>query len=174
LEVARTDRLLIRWLDASDAAFILRLVNERAWIQFIGDKGVSTLQDAQRYIENGPVEMYERLGFGLYLVELSKTGEAIGICGLIKRESLEDVDLGFAFLQEFWGRGYALESATAVMSYGRSVLGLSRIVAVLSHDNRRSCKLLEKLGFRYERKVRLQDKGEELDLYAAAAIDAAP
>jgi RimJ/RimL family protein N-acetyltransferase len=167
LEVARTDRLLIRWLNASDAAFILRLVNERAWIQFIGDKGVSTLQDAQRYIENGPVEMYERLGFGLYLVELSKTGEAIGICGLIKRESLEDVDLGFAFLQEFWGRGYALESATAVMSYGRSVLGLSRLVAVLSHDNGRSRRLLEKLRFRPEGNVRLHANGEELDLYSA-------
>jgi RimJ/RimL family protein N-acetyltransferase len=174
LEIDGTERLLLRRIDAGDAAFLFRLINDPSWMRYIGDKGVRTLDDAQRYIQNGPLEMYERLGFGLYLVELRETGEPIGICGLIKREALEDVDLGFAFLPRFWGKGYALESAAAVMSYGRSAFGLSRIVAVLSHDNRRSCKLLEKLGFRYERKVRLQDKGEELDLYAAAAIDAAP
>ena len=169
MEVAGTERLLLRWLNAGDAAFVLELVNEPSWVQYIGDKGVRTLEDAQRYIENGPLEMYARRGFGLYLVELKETGEPIGICGLIKRDALEHVDLGFAFLPRFWRRGYALESAAAVMSYGRRVLGLSRIVAILSHDNRRSCKLLEKLGFRFERTIRLQTNGEELELYAAAA-----
>jgi RimJ/RimL family protein N-acetyltransferase len=168
LDVTRTDRLLLRWLGNRDAAFVLELVNEPSWIRFIGNKGIATLDDARRYIRNGPVEMYERLGFGLYLVELKETGEPIGICGLIKRETMEDVDLGFAFLPRFWRKGYALESAAAVMKYAKRVLGLARIVAIVSPDNSRSAKLLEKLGFRSEGMVRLQANGADLALYAAA------
>ena len=169
MEVANTERLLLRWFDAGDSAFILELVNEPSWIRYIGDKGVKTIQDAQRYIENGPVEMYQRLGFGLYVVELKENRAPIGICGLIKREALVDVDLGFAFLPRFWGNGYAFESASAVMSYARRALGLSRIVAILSQDNHRSAKLLDKLGFRFDSMVSLQPGGDELKLYAAAA-----
>jgi len=169
LEVAQTERLLLRWLDPGDSAFILELVNDPSWMRYIGDKGVKTIQDAKRYIENGPVEMYQRLGFGLYMVELKENGAPIGICGLIKRDALPDVDLGFAFLPRFWGNGYAFESASAVMSYGREALGLSRIVAILSQDNHRSAKLLEKLGFRFDSTVSLQPGGDQLMLYAAAA-----
>jgi len=169
LEVAQTERLLLRWLDPGDSAFILELVNDPSWMRYIGDKGVKTIQDAKRYIENGPVEMYQRLGFGLYMVDLKENGVPIGICGLIKRDALPDVDLGFAFLPRFWGNGYAFESASAVMSYGREALGLSRIVAILSQDNHRSAKLLEKLGFRFDSTVSLQPGGDQLMLYAAAA-----
>lgn len=168
MNVAETERLRVRWLDSGDSAFILELVNEPSWIQYIGDKGVNTLQDALRYIENGPVAMYKRAGFGLYMVELKESGEPIGICGLIKRETLKDVDLGFAFLPRFWHKGYAFESAAAVMRYGKKVLGLRRIVAILSQDNHRSSKLLEKLGFCFEGKVKLQADDEELKLYAIA------
>jgi len=168
MTVTQTERLLLRWLDVRDSAFIFELVNEPSWLRYIGDKGVKTLQDAQRYIENGPIEMYQRLGFGLYAVELKENGAPIGICGLIKRDALVDVDLGFAFLPRFWTKGYALESASAVMSYGRSALGLSRIVAIVSQDNHRSARLLEKLGFRLESSVSLQPDGDELKLYAAA------
>jgi len=168
MTVTQTERLLLRWLDARDSAFIFELVNEPSWLRYIGDKGVKTLQDAQRYIEEGPIEMYQRLGFGLYAVELKENGAPIGICGLIKRDALVDVDLGFAFLPRFWTRGYALESASAVMSYGRSALGLSRIVAIVSQDNHRSARLLNKLGFRLESSVSLQPDGDELKLYAAA------
>jgi RimJ/RimL family protein N-acetyltransferase len=166
LNVAETARLRVRWLNADDAAFILELVNEPSWIRYIGDKGVKTPQDAGRYIEDGPVAMYKREGFGLYMVELKDSGEPIGICGLIKREALKDVDLGFAFLPGFWRRGYAFESAAAVMRYASSVLGLRRIVAILSPDNHRSSGLLEKLGFSFEGTVRLKPKDEELKLYA--------
>ena len=169
MEVAQTERLLLRWLDPGDSAFILELVNDPSWMWYIGDKGVKTIQDAKRYIENGPVEMYQRLGFGLYMVDLKENGVPIGICGLIKRDALPDVDLGFAFLPRFWGNGYAFESASAVMSYGREALGLSRIVAILSQDNHRSAKLLEKLGFRFDSTVSLQPGGDQLMLYAAAA-----
>jgi RimJ/RimL family protein N-acetyltransferase len=168
LNVAETERLRVRWLSADDAAFIFALLNEPSWIQFIGDKDIRTLQDALRYIENGPVAMYARTGFGLYLVELRDTAEPIGMCGLIKRDALEDVDLGFAFLPRFWHKGYAFEAAAAVMGYGRKVLGLRRVVAILSRDNHRSSKLLEKLGFCIEGSVRLRPHNEELNLYAIA------
>ena len=168
MEVAQTERLVLRWLNADDSTFILELLNEPSWIRYIGDKGVRTIQDAQRYIERGPVEMYRRLGFGLYLVELKENGAPIGICGLIKRDALLDVDLGFAFLPRFWSNGYGFESASAVMSYARRALGLSRIVAILSHDNDRSARLLEKLGFHFDSTVRMQP-GDELKLYAATS-----
>ena len=168
MKVAESKRLLLRRLEARDAAFILELLNEPSWLQYIGDKGVATLQSAERYIDNGPVEMYRRLGFGLYLVELKGVAAPIGICGLIKRDALDDVDLGFALLSRFWGKGYAFEAASAVMAYGDVELGLSRIVAIVSQDNHPSAKLLEKLGFRYERLIRLQADGEALKLYSAS------
>lgn len=166
MQVTETERLLLRWLDADDSTFILELLNEPSWLRYIGDRDVKTLEDATRYIRNGPEQMYRRLGFGLYLVELKPTGEAIGICGLIKREALEDVDIGFAFLPDYWRQGYAFEAASAVMLYAKEVIDLARIVAIVSQDNHRSVKLLEKLGFRSEGTFRLQPNGEELDLYA--------
>lgn len=166
MNVAETQRLRVRWLNADDAAFILELVNEPSWIRYIGEKGVKTPQDARRYIEDGPVAMYKREGFGLYMVELKDSGDPIGICGLIKRETLKDVDIGFAFLPGFWRKGYALESAAAVMRYGSTTLGLRRIVAILSQDNVRSSNLLEKLGFHFEGTVKLRPDDEELKLYA--------
>jgi RimJ/RimL family protein N-acetyltransferase len=109
--------------------------------------------------------MYSRLGFGLYLVAIKGGGPPIGICGLIKRDSLEDVDIGFAFLPEYWGRGYAYEAASAVMAYGGSVLGLKRIVAITSVDNDSSARLLEKLGLRFEAMVKLSNDSEEVRLF---------
>lgn len=165
LKVLETDRLILRRLSAEDAGFILRLLNEPSWIRFIGNKGVRSLEDARNYILKGPVDMYARLGFGLYLVELKEAGLPIGICGLIKRDSLKDVDIGFAFLPEFWGQGYAYESAAAVIEYGRNALGLKRIVAITSVDNESSIKLLEKLGLRFEGVVKLSDDAEEVNLF---------
>jgi len=169
VNVLETERLLLRWLRTDDAAFILELVNEPSWLRHIGDKGVRTLEDARSYIEKGPVAMYRRLGFGLYLVKLKASGQPAGICGLIQRNSLEDVDIGFAFLPRFWGQGYAIESASAVLSYGRRSLGLTRIVAITSQDNHVSAKLLAKLGFHFERLARLSADSEEVKVYAAGA-----
>lgn len=166
MKVLETDRLILRRLSTDDAEFILKLVNEPSWLRFIGDKGVRSIADARDYILKGPVESYERFGFGLYLVELKENGTPIGICGLIKRESLKDVDLGFAFLPKFWGNGYAYESASAVMAYGKSALGLNRIVAVTTPDNHSSIKVLEKLGFRFEQMVRLSADASEIKLFA--------
>lgn len=166
LKVLETDRLIVRWLSIEDAEFILQLLNEPSWLRFIGDKGVRSLKDARNYILNGPVEMYSRLGFGLYLVELKEEVASIGICGLIKRDSLEDIDIGFAFLPKFWGRGYAYEAASAVMEYGRKTFGLTRLVAITSTDNYISAGLLEKLGFNFERMIKLSDDSEEIKLFA--------
>ena len=165
--VVETGRLALRRMATGDAAFILRLLNEPSFLHFIGDKGVRTLDDARKYIETGPVDSYRRLGFGLYLVVLQESGASIGMCGLLKRESLEDVDVGFAFLPEFWSRGYALEAASAVVAHGRDALGLSRILAVTTSDNTASIRLLEKLGLAFSRMVRLSEDEAELELFAA-------
>jgi len=164
--VAETERLRLRWFDRSDAPFVFRLLNEPDWIRFIGDKHLSTLDDASRYIENGPVAMYRREGFGLYAVESKETGFPIGMCGLIKRDTLDDVDLGFAFLSEFHGQGYAFEAAAAVMAFAHDVLALRRVVAIVSPDNAKSISLLEKLAFHFEKMLRMQGAEEEVALYA--------
>lgn len=145
---------------------MLGLVNEPSWLRFVGDRGVRTLDDARKYILEGPVASYERLGFGMYRVELKATGAPIGICGLVKRDSLGDVDLGYALLPAHWGRGYAFEAASAVLAFARGELGLRRVVAVTASDNTASVRVLEKLGMRYERKVRLSADDEEISLFA--------
>ncbi len=163
--VFETERLTLRHLCEDDAAFILALLNEPSFLQFIGDKGVRTLEDARIYILKGPVEMYDRLGFGLYMTELKDGHVPLGMCGLIKRDTLEDVDIGFAFLPEFWGQGYACEAAAAVLDYGKEILGLKRIVAITSPDNVASGRLLEKVGLRFDRMIRLTKEGEEVRLF---------
>jgi RimJ/RimL family protein N-acetyltransferase len=165
LKVTETDRLVLRWLSPEDAVFILELLNDPSWIRFIGDRGIRTLEDARNYIVTGPMEMYSQLGFGLYLVELKAGRIPVGICGLIKRDSLKDVDLGFAFLSRFQGKGYGFEAASATMRYGVDQLGLKRIVAITSKDNHRSSRVLEKIGMTFERMIVLPHDTEELKLF---------
>jgi len=169
--VLETTRLVLRWMTTDDAPFILELVNEPSWLHFIGDRGVRTMEDARNYIRNGPIEMYTRLGFGLYLAERKEDGAPIGICGLLKRDSLEDADIGFALLPRFWGEGYAYESTSAVMAYGKQVLGLKRIVAVTSTGNERTVRLLEKLGLCFERMIRLSGDADEVQLFGSDRSD---
>ena len=164
--ILETDRLVLRWLAAEDAEFIFDLLNQPSFLQFIGDKGVGTIVDARNYILTGPIASYERFGFGLYLTELKPAQAPIGICGLLKRETLDDVDVGFAFLPQYWKQGYAFESASAVMAYGRDVLGLDRIVAITSPDNEASIKVLSKLGLKFERMIRLSEDAPEVKLFA--------
>jgi RimJ/RimL family protein N-acetyltransferase len=167
MKVLETERLILRRLTVEDSAFILELLNDPSWLRFIGDRGVRTLDDARDYILQSLVAMYERLGFGLYLTELKDEGIPVGICGLIKRDSLEDVDIGFAFLPKFRGKGYAYESASAVMAYGKRTFGLNRLVAITSPDNYGSARLLEKLGFNFERMGKLSDDSEEVNLFVS-------
>jgi ribosomal-protein-alanine N-acetyltransferase len=173
VKVLQTERLVLRWLraDDADAAFILQLVNEPLWLRYIGDRNLRTIADARGYIENGPVAMYRRLGFGLYLVALEETGESIGICGLIKRDTLQDVDVGFAFLSAFHNKGYARESAAAVIEHAREAFRLKRLLAIASPDNEASHRLLEKLGFRLERKTQLTPDASEVNVYVRRLAD---
>ena len=127
-----------------------------------------TIEDARAYILKGPVASYEQFGFGLLLVEQKESGLPIGMCGLLKRDVLEHVDIGYALLPEFWSKGYALESASAVMSYAREKLGAKRVLAVVNADNQSSIRLLEKMGFHYERMVRLSDDASEIKLFSTA------
>ena len=166
MNVLETERLILRWLSAEDAAFILELVNDPAWLRFIGDRGVRTLEDARGYILNGPVAMYQRVGFGLYLVELKHSATPIGICGLIERVGLEDIDIGFAFLPAFCGQGYAYEAASAIMTYAQDTVGLDRVVAITAPDNQRSITLLTKLGLSFVDMLRLDEDQPDVMLFA--------
>ncbi|HEY6221088.1 MAG TPA: GNAT family N-acetyltransferase [Candidatus Eisenbacteria bacterium] len=165
-KVLESQRLILRRFSLEDAAFALALVNDPAWLKYIGDRNVRTVEDARAYLRKGALDMYERFGFGMYVVTLKGSGEPIGTCGLIKRESLDDVDIGFAFLPQFRGQGFALESAVAVLEHGKRALGLKRIVAIVSPANRRSIAILEKIGLKFERKLKLPGEDEEISLYA--------
>jgi RimJ/RimL family protein N-acetyltransferase len=154
-------------MSVEDAGFIVELLNDPSFLRFIGDKGVRTIEDARQYILTGPLDSYDRHGFGLWLVELKGPQTAIGICGLLKRESLTDVDIGFAFLPQYRSKGFAFESAAAVMEHARAVLGLKRIVAIANDDNIGSHRVLGKLGMRFERMIRLSDDEPEIRLMAA-------
>jgi RimJ/RimL family protein N-acetyltransferase len=167
LKVLETERLVLRRLTADDAEFIVELLNQPSFLRYIGDKEVRNNADAVRYLQTGPIASYEHFGFGIYLVSLKAGGTAIGMCGLVKREQLPDVDIGFAFLPEFWSQGYAFESAAAVMAYSRNVLGLKRIVAITSLDNEASIRLLGKIGLEFEGLIRLAEDQPEIRLFGS-------
>ena len=167
--VLETERLFLRGFNAGDAEFILALLNEPSFLRFIGDKKVRSLQDAEKYILNGPVASYERHGFGLCLVELKETHTPIGMCGLLKREELPDPDIGFAFLPDFWNKGFAYEAAAAVMKDARERLNLERILAITNQDNEASIKLLQKLGLQIERLIKMSTDSTELFLLSTRA-----
>ena len=169
MNVLQTERLNLRRMSPDDAEFIVELLNDTAFLRFIGDKGVRSIEDARQYILTGPMESYERHGFGLWLFALKGSNTPIGICGFLKRETLSDVDIGFAFLPPYRSQGYAFESADAVMDYGRKVLGLRRVVAITNEDNIGSIRVLEKIGMSFDRMIRLSDDGPEIKLLASDA-----
>ena len=163
--VIRTERLALRRFVLADAPFILELLNEPGWLRFIGDKGVRSLIDARRYLEQGPLDMYARLGFGMYLVERRNDAIPVGMCGLIKRDALEDVDIGFAFLERHTRCGYAREAATAVIEHARE-LGLKRLLAITTQDNHASQRLLAKVGLQFAREITMPNDTEVLRLFS--------
>jgi RimJ/RimL family protein N-acetyltransferase len=161
MTVLETERLLLRRFTVDDAGFILTLLNEPAFLRYIGDKKVRSLDDARQYIFNGPMASYARHGFGLNCVELRASGMPIGMCGLLKRDELPDPDIGFALLPEFRNQGLAFEAAEAVLKDARD---LQRVLAITSLDNEASINLLERLGFRFE-KIVTSPNGEQLRLF---------
>lgn len=165
MTLIETERLVLHPFGESDAALVLRLLNEPSFLRYIGDRGVHDLESARKYIADGPVAGYARHGHGLMRVVRRADGAEIGMCGVLKRDSLPDPDIGFSFFPAYWSQGYALESARAVMDQARRSLGLGRILAITSQDNEPSIRLLGKLGFRFERLLALG--GEELRLFAS-------
>jgi RimJ/RimL family protein N-acetyltransferase len=164
MHVLETERLVLRHLTPEDAAFILELVNEPGWKKYIGDRGIDTLDDARKYIETVPLASYAKHGFGLWAVELKDDRSVVGMCGLIKRDTLDDVDIGFALLSRFEGKGYAREAANATLAYARDQLGLRRVVAITTQHNHRSGVVLERAGMSYEGPI--SQGGEVLRLYS--------
>ena len=146
MKVLETHRLALRHLELDDAPFILELLNDPGWIRYIGDRGVRTVQAAAAYLETRMLSQYEQHGFGLWMVE-GRAGEAMGICGLVKRDALPVPDLGFAFMPGFRGQGYAYESALAVRDHATGPLGIERLLAITSPVNTASSRLLVRLGF---------------------------
>ncbi len=167
--VAETERLVLRWLTDDDAPFVLELLNDPSFIDNIADKNVRTVTDAVGYINGGPGASYRDNGFGLYVVDLKATGESLGICGLVRRDGLDTADLGFAFLPRYWSQGYALESAQAVMAHARADLGLEHVVAITNPDNAASIRVLQRVGFAFDRMVALPHQDAELCLYTLPA-----
>jgi ribosomal-protein-alanine N-acetyltransferase len=167
MTVLETERLSLRKLTVDDAGFILALLNDPAFLRYIGDKKVRNLDDARQYILNGPVASYERHGFGLNCVELRESHTPIGMCGLLKREELPDPDIGFALLPDFCKKGFAFEAAEAVLRDARERLEIQRILAITSLDNEASINLLKRLGFSFEKIVQLSKEGEQLRLFSS-------
>lgn len=170
MDILETERLVLSELSLQDAPFILQLLNEPTWLKYIGDKGVRSLDQARDYITNGPLKSYQDHGFGLYLARLRHDYTPIGLCGLLKREFLQSADIGFAFLPQYAGQGYAFEAASATLEYAGSALGLHEVIAVTMNDNRRSIKLLERLGMNFEKVIRWPG-GDECKLFVLATAD---
>lgn len=164
MQILQTERLNLRYVTTDDAPFMLALLNDPSFIKYIGDRGVRTLEQSEEYILNRLVESYKVNGYGLYLTELKKDKTPIGLCGLVNRDTLEDIDIGFAFLPDFKGKGYGYESAVAVRNYAKKELGFSRLVGITNKENIASIKLLEKLGLQFERTITWSE-GDSVELY---------
>lgn len=167
-----TDRLVLRRLEPErDAGFMLRLLNDPDYLRNIGDCGVRSLADAERYIESGPLAMWEKHGYAICRVDLREEGTGVGLCGLLRRDVLDAPDVGFAFFPEYRGRGFAAEAGSAAIRTGISRFGMRRIVAIVSRHNGASSRVLAKLGLVKESHITLPGEDEELDLYALSVTD---
>ena len=161
-----TRRLHLRWMTAADAGLLLAIWNDPAFMLHVGDRGVRTLEEAVEAFHEGPGQLYRDYGYGPYRVALKETDEAIEICGIFRREGLPDPDIGFAFLPAFVGKGFGGEAARAVVSHARDALGFRRLTAIVSPGNLASIGLIEKLGLRFERMMRMPGTDTDSSLYA--------
>lgn len=162
--IIATERLTLREFAMEDAQFIIDLLNSEGWLRFIGERNVKTIADAQNYLQNGPMQLYQKHGFGLWLVAL-KDQTPVGMCGILKRDALDLPDLGFCLLPEFQGKGFAHESAQAAIKAGQDIFGIGKLCAITLPENQASICLLEKLGFGLTGKIQLPDSEELLSLY---------
>lgn len=160
-----TPRLALRHLSDADATFLVAILNDAEFLQFIGDRGVRSAADAVAYLHNGTLQSYATHGYGMYCVERKNDGVAIGLCGLVRRDWLDGIDLGFAFLPAFRRQGYAMEATTATVQHAFNDVGLERLLAIVQPENRGSIALLDKLGMTLTGHVRPPGGEDELCLY---------
>ncbi len=160
-----TERLILSEFSVNDAPFILEMLNDPGWLQFIGDRGIRTLEDAKDYIIEKLQKSFEEQSFGMLLVKLKDSEIPIGTCGLLKRDYLDDMDIGFAFLPAYRGKGYAFEAASATIEWGKKMLGVKRVLAFTDMNNRASIQLIKKLGMQYERNFKIPNDDDDLELY---------
>ncbi len=165
MNILETDRLLLRLFTVADAPFVLDLLNQPSFIENIGDRGIRDLPAAVKYTEERIIESYQRLGFGMYAVVHREKEEVIGMCGLVKRNSLPDIDIGFAFLPQHWSQGFALESAAAVTRYAFDSLGVKRLLGITNSNNRGSINVLLRIGLDFEGMITLPGETDEIRLY---------
>ncbi len=161
-----TERLCMRRLTLDDADLMLAIWNDPTFVHYVGDRGVRTIAEARDNMSEGAFKLYEKYGYGPYRVALKSDDTAVGTCGLFRREGLEDTDIGYGFLPEFCRRGYAYESARAVLEHARADIGLARIIAIVSPDNAASIGLTEKLGLQFEKTARLPGEDKDISLYS--------
>lgn len=161
----QTDRLILRELSHDDCDFIIELLNTEGWLQYIGDRNVHTHDQAIEYLNKGPIKSYLESGMGLYLVMNNQTKESMGLCGIFRRKLKDIPELGFAFLKKFEGMGYACESARACINDVQQRLAIDEICAITMEENTRSVRLLEKLGFTFQRKIMIDSDEIELLFY---------
>jgi RimJ/RimL family protein N-acetyltransferase len=164
--ILETERLRLRCFTLNDSAFIIELLNSPGWLEFIGDRKVKKEEQAQWYLRSGPLQSYEQYGFGMWLVELKNEQTPIGICGILKRNTLEHPDIGFASLPAFTGKGYAFEIASATLAFAKNTLHLPTILAITVPHNQASIRLLEKIGLSYQQTINHADTDEKLLLYS--------
>ena len=167
IKILETERAILREVTEDDATFILDLLNQPTFIKYIGDRNVRSVEQAREYIESRFAGSYKQFGFGMWAVELKTDKVPVGICGFVRRETLPDADIGFAFLPQFCRKGYAFETAAATMRYGREKLNLKRVLAITSPNNEASVKLLEKLDFKFERSIKFSDDAKEVKLFSS-------
>lgn len=164
--VAETNRLLTTKFTENDATFFYKLANSPNWIRYIGDRGLKTVTDAQLYLKEDTLKSYTEFGFGFYKLQLKENGELIGTSGLVKRDWLEYVDIGFALLPEYEGKGFGFEASEEILKLAKNQFHLNKILAITLPTNKKSVKLIEKLGLVFEKRVKPFEDDEELLLFA--------
>lgn len=165
--ILETERLILREAEAGDAAFVLALLNSPGFIQNIGDRGVRTEDEAAAYIQDRMIAGYLSLGFGMWIVVERASGNAVGMAGLVRRDGLDCPDVGYAFSPDTWGRGYAQEAAAGVMAHAREVMGIGELAAITSPDNHASMAVLKKVGFTFQRMIRLPGADRDSTYFTA-------
>jgi [ribosomal protein S5]-alanine N-acetyltransferase len=163
--IIETERLILRKFTLDDAPFMLELLNTPTWLQFIGDRNVHSIEDAENYLKNGTFKSYQENGFGFYAVIEKTSGKTIGMCGLIKRDSLPDIDIGFAFLPNLISKGFGYEAASATLDYAKNTLKINRIIAIVNPDNEKSIGLIKKIGMQFEQMIKFGNEDKELMLF---------